>query len=135
MNMRLVLAVLLSLALVACGGGGTGGTGGTGGVTGRQWTYMVYMGADNNLSDAGLADINEMEKVGSNDNVAIVVQAEFSAKYSSTFPNLPTDTRRIYVQNDNNTNNVNLAGTSLGNVDMGKPATLAAFTRPSRLLN
>ncbi len=127
MNMRLVLAVLLSLVLVACGGGGSTGTtttGGGGGTSGRQWTYMVYMGADNNLSDAGAADINEMEKVGSNANVAIVVQAEFSSKYST---GLPTDTRRIYVQNDNNTNSVNLTGTSLGNVDMGKPATLAAF--------
>ncbi|MDO8989948.1 MAG: clostripain-related cysteine peptidase [Sideroxyarcus sp.] len=122
MVMRLVLAALLSAGLAACGGGGGDNPSG---VTGRQWTYMVYMGADNNLSDAGAGDINEMETVGSNDNVAIVVQAEFSSKYS---PGLTTpDTRRIYVQNDNNTNSVNLTGTSLGNVNMGAPATLAAF--------
>lgn len=120
MSMRLALAVLLSAGLAACGGGG----GGDPTATGRQWTYMVYMGADNNLSNAGATDINEMETVGSNENIAIVVQAEFSAQYS---PNLPTDTRRVYVENDGNPNSINLTGTSLNNVDMGNPATLTAF--------
>ncbi len=48
---------LLSLAfsLAGCGGGGgsDSGGGGGGGTTAREWTYMVYMGADNNLSSAG----------------------------------------------------------------------------------
>jgi hypothetical protein len=38
-----------------------------------KWTFMVYMDADNNLDPAGLDDINEMEIVGSTDNVNIVV--------------------------------------------------------------
>jgi clostripain len=118
----LIIALILASTTLSCGGGG-GGTGG-GSVSGRQWTYMVYMGADNNLSNAGIGDINEMEKVGSNENIAVVVQAEFSSQYSQ---GAPTDTRRIYVQNDNDANSVNLAGTSLGNVNMGDPATLTAF--------
>jgi len=90
-----------------------------------QWTYMVYMGADNNLSPAGIQDLNEMETVGSTRDLAIVVQAEFSSQYSQ---GVPTDTRRFLVQNDNDTGSVNLgAGTSIGNVDMGKPETLKAF--------
>jgi clostripain len=90
-----------------------------------QWTYMVYMGADNNLSPAGLQDMNEMETVGSTSDLAIVVQAEFSSKYSE---GVPTDTRRFLVMNDNDTDSANLAaGTSIGNADMGKPETLKAF--------
>ncbi len=117
------LMLLATVAILTnCSGGGGGGGGGGG--SQRQWTYMVYMGADNNLSDAGLADINEMETVGSTGAVAVVVQAEFSSQYSS---GVPTDTRRIYVQKDNNANSVNLTGTSIGNVNMADPAQLTAF--------
>lgn len=39
----------------------------------KEWTFMVYMAADNNLDPAALDDINEMEMVGSTDEVNIVV--------------------------------------------------------------
>ncbi len=37
------------------------------------WTYFVYLAADNNLNSAGIIDIKEMMKVGSTDDVNIVV--------------------------------------------------------------
>ena len=40
---------------------------------GKKWTFMVYMAADNNLDLAAIDDINEMEMVGSTDEVDIVV--------------------------------------------------------------
>jgi hypothetical protein len=87
---------------------------------------MVYMGADNTLSDAGLGDLNEMEKVGSSSNVAIVVQAEFSTKYTQGMAT--SNTRRIYVENDNDPNNVNLSSSpNIGNVNMASPAALTEF--------
>ncbi len=95
---------------------------------GRQWTYMVYMGANNNLSDAGLYNLNDMEKVGSSGSLAIVVQAEFSPQYSAASGITQAVAGRIYVENDNNPNAVNLnAGTGIGYVDMATPAALTDF--------
>ena len=125
-NGRIWLCGLLGLAfsLVACGGGGGGGGSDSGGgTTGREWTYMVYMGADNNLSSAGEDDITEMAKVGSTSGVAVVVQAEFSQQYST---GLPTDTRRMLIQKG--VNNI-AASTSIGNVNMADPAQLTAFIK------
>jgi hypothetical protein len=89
-----------------------------------KWTYMVYLGADNNLSSAGINDIEEMAQVGSNDNVAIVVQAEFSPNYSSGVPD--TKTRRFLVQKGTAAENLN-AATDIGNVDMGSAGALTDF--------
>jgi hypothetical protein len=125
-NGRIWLCGLLGLAfsLVACsGGGGGGGSDSGGGTTGREWTYMVYMGADNNLSSSGEDDITEMAKVGSTSGVAVVVQAEFSQQYST---GLPTDTRRMLIQKG--VNNI-AASTSIGNVNMADPAQLTAFIK------
>lgn len=37
------------------------------------WTVMVYLCADNNLESAGLSDLQELESVGSSDEVNVVV--------------------------------------------------------------
>jgi len=147
---RLVLLVglVLVMALAGCGGGGgdgglfdddglfdgnDGGGGDDGGTAQplKEWTYMVYMGADNNLSTAGLIDLNEMETVGSDDKVNIVLQAEFSTKFTP-FDDFGLSyggkTLRFLVKNDNDPNNIDLAaGTSIGNVNMGSPDTLRDF--------
>jgi hypothetical protein len=39
----------------------------------KKWTILVYMAADNNLSDYSALDINEMKTVGSNDSLNVVV--------------------------------------------------------------
>lgn len=134
------MAALLGLSLLGCGGGGGGGDGGggsgsdSGGQTGakRSWTYMVYMGGDNNLSSAGLMDLNEMESVGSDSSMSIVLQAEFSTKFTDFgaigHPDYQGQTLRFEVQKDGNAGNVNLkAGSSIGNVDMGSPGALRDF--------
>ena len=77
---RQFIVSLLCLVLAGCGGGGGSHSDTT--VTGADWTYMVYMGADNNLSTAGLFDLNEMESAGSDEKVNIVLQAEFSSFYT-----------------------------------------------------
>ena len=48
-----------------------------------DWTYMVYLDADNNLDSYGLADINEMEhgyssSVSSDVNVIVFIDREYS---------------------------------------------------------
>ncbi|MEW6077719.1 MAG: clostripain-related cysteine peptidase [Thermodesulfobacteriota bacterium] len=133
------IAVLLTCLLLAgCGGGGGGGgNSNNSGSPDADWTYMVYMGADNNLSTAGLVDLNEMETAGSDEKVNIVLQAEFSEFYTD-FSVIDREfyegeTLRFLVQNDGNPDNVNLgAGQSLGNVDMGTAATLTSFIQWAR---
>ena len=119
--------LFLAFSLISCGGGGGGGSsdgGGTPETPARDWTYMVYMGADNNLSSAGEGDIAEMATVGSTSGVAVVVQAEFSQQYSGT--GVPADTRRMLIQKG--ADNI-AASTSIGNVNMADPATLTAFIK------
>ncbi|MBW2139362.1 MAG: hypothetical protein JRH06_17680 [Deltaproteobacteria bacterium] len=41
-----------------------------------KWTVMVYMAGDNNLDTAALRDIAEMARVGSSDNINILVQLD-----------------------------------------------------------
>jgi hypothetical protein len=36
----------------------------------RKWTVMVYLAGDNNLDGAGVVDLTEMKKAGSNGDVA-----------------------------------------------------------------
>jgi len=121
---------LLCLMMIGCGGGGGGGHSNNN-TSQVDWTYMVYMGADNNLSTAGLFDLNEMESVGSDDKIKIALQAEFSAFYTD-FDSIGRayngETLRFLVQADGNPDNIDLAaGQSIGNVDMGAPATLTRF--------
>lgn len=119
------LTITVMTCLVGgCGGGGGGGNGDADTALDRQWTYLVYMGADNNLSNYGIADIEEMAQVGSSDEVAIVVQAEFSPSYTTGIPD--TSTYRGLVQQGTIEDNLEVA-TNLGNVDMGSPEALTDF--------
>lgn len=154
----LCFLTILTLAFSACSGGGGGG-GGSGEDESYQyipdgkdignpaeWTYMVYMGADNNLSFAGLQDLNEMEKVGSNEKVNIVLQAEFStfftdfnaehpsySDFNTDHPSYNGDTRRFRIKKDMDPNAVDLEyGTTLGinkQINMADPDTLAEFIK------
>ena len=43
-------------------------------VTKKKWTFMVYIGGDNNLENAGRKDLAEMKAAGSTDQVNIIAQ-------------------------------------------------------------
>jgi hypothetical protein len=118
--------------LAACSGGGGDGGGTSSAAARRSWTFMVYLGADNNLSSAGISDLNEMAQVGSDENVNIVVQAEFSTEYTDFAAvgqgSYNGDTIRCLVGKADAGSGFDLeSGTSIGNVDMASPATLTAF--------
>jgi hypothetical protein len=40
----------------------------------KSWTFMVYMAGDNNLDPDGVRDLKEMKKVGSTNDVNVIVQ-------------------------------------------------------------
>lgn len=125
----------------ATGGGGGGGgddddegtPGGTPGTSEKTWTFMVYMAADNNLASAGLKDIREMMQVGSNDNVNVIVKAEFGTDYlayesvnspaDANIPGLPSFETTTYLVKSGSVEPISASI----NQDMADPATLAGF--------
>ncbi len=123
-----VISILMLLSCSSGGGGGGGGGGSTdnGNTTGTaNWTYMVYIAGDNNLSSAAIGDINEMEQVGSTNEINVVIQVEFSPQYSPDLSN--HNTLRSLVAKDSDPSEINSQFTDIGNQDMGKKETLTDF--------
>ena len=91
-----------------------------------EWTVMIYLDADNNLESASINDINEMEMVGSSDDVNIVVQADRIPGYNISNSDWTT-TRRYYITQDNDPFLINSLFSDLGELNMGDPQTLVDF--------
>ena len=102
-----------------------------------KWTIMVYMDGDNDLEDMMIEDLNEMEAVGSTDDVRIVAQIDrwdgFSHNsYKDSKDNTSngnwTDTRRYYVTQDSDPDIIHSQlWAKIGEKNMGDPQTLQDF--------
>jgi len=79
----------------------------------KQWTFMVYLDGDNNLAPYADLDLQEMEQVGSNADIDIVVLRDLDGNGDSEYD---------YV----NLGSVTMVQ-DLGEVNMGDPATLQGF--------
>lgn len=92
----------------------------------KSWTFLVYMAADNNLEYAGLDDVDEMEAVGSTDDVNIVVQFDRSGQYDSRLD--WSGCRRYYITKNDESG---VIGSTLiqdmGNVDTGDYNQFVSF--------
>ena len=86
-----------------------------------RWTVMVYMGADNGMSDQSYVDLLEMAQVGSTSDVNIVVQVDHPETDSWPRP------RRLRVE----PNHLRVLA-ELPELDMADPVTLTDFVRFSR---
>jgi len=96
---------------------------------GVEWTFLIYLDADNNLETAGIGDFQEMAKVGSSSRVNIVVQMD---RNPGTEPPDYTGfyggwdgTRRFLVKKDDDPSITPLQ--DLGEQNMGDPEVLRAF--------
>jgi hypothetical protein len=100
------------------------------GTQSRDWTYLVYLAGDNNLSPAALGDIAEMEQVGTGPRVAVVALAEFSAAAEAPAA-LRGDTFRFRVPYAPaaGPDVATIAAGAIGNRNLGDPATLTEFIR------
>lgn len=116
----------------------------------KKWTVMVYLNAANNLEPFGVEDMNEMERVGSDANVNIVVEcarfrgkaevrpnpqylsnpfSEFAGVFYFGLDNSP-GTRRYYILKDEDKVRVSsVLLENVGETDAGRPEPLAAFGR------
>ena len=76
------------------------------------------MNADNNLEQAGLTDINEMEQAASSDQVNIIAQIDRAGDTA----------RRLLIRPDNDADTISSELVAeLGEVNMGDPLALADF--------
>ncbi len=85
----------------------------------KEWTVMVFINGKNDLEPFGLQDINEMERVGSNAGLNIVVElGQMSTNRM----------QRYLVTRDSDTARVSsrLLGDASG-IDMGDPAAVREF--------
>ena len=99
-----------------------------------KYAVLVYMAADNNLSIPGILDIDEMEAVGSTDEVVILVQAEFSPVEMGLIGCTPAcfnrpnyNTFRYKVEKGDQVYGPDGPAQDIGNRDMTDPAQLADF--------
>jgi Clostripain family len=87
----------------------------------KDWTMLVYINGHNNLDEYGAMNINQMEKVGSNDHLNIVVQWASMAASS---------TKRLYVTKDNDEATVTSPVVQdMPIVDMGDKNSLLDFIK------
>jgi|GEM_PF-4482288 len=89
----------------------------------KKWTFIVYLDADNNLDSAGYADMTEMETVGTNIDLNIVVLFDgdtFSGPDTHCYQINPGSRTEIPLTT------INPAWTS-GELNMGDPQTAIDF--------
>jgi hypothetical protein len=93
-----------------------------------EWTIISYSAADDDVLEENMwFDLNEMEVVGSNSQMNIVVQID---RYSGGFDGDGdwSDTRRYLIQQDDDLSQITSPVVeSVGEVDMGDPQTLIDF--------
>jgi hypothetical protein len=92
-----------------------------------KWTVLVYLNGDNNLEENALVDMNELEEVGSTDDVHLLVQLDRSRRYSREDGNW-SGARRYRAERDSNRHQIGSEVlVELGSVDSGVPETFVDF--------
>ncbi len=94
----------------------------------KKWTVILYQDADDQILEKDIyVDLNEVERVGSSDEVNIVAQVDrFRGAYSGD--GNWADTRRYYVTQDDDLNSVaSEVVESLGEANMAAGETLVDF--------
>jgi len=94
----------------------------------KNWTFVIYLNADNNLMSYGLDDVNEMEAVGSQDWMNIVVLFDGNSNGDSCL---------YYIQQDSNPSTITSPTIPLSQVNsswtnelnMGAVSTVVDFAR------
>ncbi len=90
-----------------------------------EWTVLVYIAADNSLSQQSFVDINEMEAVADNDSVTFIIQVD--PLNDPNYPPYFTTSRRYLIQHDTNPDSIgSILLDDLGEINSADPQTLAA---------
>lgn len=116
--MRRMLGFLVVLAVLAMVPSSQAAT------TTKEWTFMVYLDADNNLEPDSIDDFKEMAKIGSGDHINIVVQYDRAPGYSTANGDWK-DTRRFLIKKGDTPGSTPLE--KLGELNMGSRQTFTDF--------
>ena len=81
----------------------------------KEWTLIVYMAADNDLHPFAWKNIKQLEQIGSNENINIIIQLNTPGSTTPTKRYLVKKGRRILIQDTN---------TTLSKLNSGSPQTL-----------
>jgi hypothetical protein len=92
----------------------------------REWTILAYVDGDNNLERYAIADLNEMEAAVLPPSVTVAVEVDRTPGYDSSNGNW-TDTRHGVITHDTSLSTLSSPLVSIGEKDMGNPATLQDF--------
>jgi hypothetical protein len=106
-----LISLLFLLVISSCSSSG-GGTP----VTGNKWTVMIYLDADNDLGPSSKFNLNQMEAVGSTQNVTVIVQLD---TYGGTTKRYKVEKGSLTLLED------------MGELDMSAGATLQNFVSSS----
>jgi len=86
-----------------------------------NWTVMVYMATEDNLEKQAFEDINEMEMVGSNENITILVQVDWTSRNDGNIS-------RYCIKKDDNPEEINSSCCkSMNDSFISSPENLADF--------
>jgi hypothetical protein len=98
-----------------------------GAVAAKEWTVLYYLDADNNLEPDMLNDVNEMEQIGSTDNVNLVVLLDRTPEYDDRDGNW-TNNRLDFLTRDQDQEKItSKVLDDLKEMDMADPQTLVNF--------
>lgn len=84
----------------------------------KKWTILVYLAGDNNLDEDGARDIAEMAKVGSTNDINVVVQFDRAGTVG---------TQRFYITKGGGYDKDSIA--NLGETNTGDPKVLIDFLK------
>lgn len=85
----------------------------------KEWTFLTFLNGHNNLDSFGKMNIKQMEQIGSNENINIVVQ--WASSKNST-------TKRLYIEKSKDSTNVTSPVVQdMPRVDMGDYKSLVDF--------
>lgn len=93
-----------------------------------EWTVLVFMNGDNNLEKDALINFAQMARIGSTDQVNIVVQVDRIAKYAHTTPVDWSQTLRFKIERGTQPQPKE-AVADLGELNMGDEKVLRDFVR------
>jgi hypothetical protein len=93
----------------------------------KEWTFIVFLDADNNLESAGINDFLEMSDEGSDSSIDIVVQMDRIPGYDTSHGDWRGAMR--YRVTQGMTPTVGNAVQDLGEVNMGDPTVFVNFVK------
>lgn len=91
----------------------------------KKWNYLIYMAADNNLERFAIKNVLDLKRVGSNDNLNIIVLLDRSPRFDKSEGDW-SDTKLLYITKGSNSLNDDVIY-EYGELNMTSPGVLLDF--------